>query len=130
MQPKVKYSKQRALLKAVLCADKNHPTADRLYERMREECPNISLGTVYRNLAFLERTGEIARLTTGGGKEHYDGDPRPHYHLHCTACGGVFDVDMPVNAMLELAAAAVTDADITGHTVLFSGTCKKCLKKA
>lgn len=59
----------------------DHPTADALYASIREEFPNISLGTVYRNLNLLVETGEILKLTCGNGPDHYDGNVAPHYHF-------------------------------------------------
>ena len=73
----LKYSRQRESIKACLMNRHDHPTADALYASIREEYPNISLGTVYRNLNLLVETGEIQRLTCGDGADHYDGVPRP-----------------------------------------------------
>ena len=54
----IKYSKQREAIKAFLAGTKEHPTADQVYMHVREEFPNISLGTVYRNLNLLSELGE------------------------------------------------------------------------
>lgn len=61
----LKYSRQRESIKVCLQGRKDHPTADMLYTDVRKEFPNISLGTVYRNLSLLSELGEIKRLTTG-----------------------------------------------------------------
>ena len=63
----LKYSRQRESIKANLMSRHDHPTADALYASIREEFPNISLGTVYRNLNLLVETGEILKLTCGNG---------------------------------------------------------------
>ena len=68
----LKYSRQRESIKACLMNRHDHPTADALYASIREEYPNISLGTVYRNLNLLVETGEIQRLTCGDGADHFD----------------------------------------------------------
>lgn len=78
----LKYSRQREAIKASLMNRCDHPTADALYASIREEFPNISLGTVYRNLNLLVETGEIRKLSCGSGADHYDGDVSPHYHLY------------------------------------------------
>ena len=70
----LKYSRQRESIKANLMSRRDHPTADALYASIREEFPNISLGTVYRNLNLLVETGEILKLTCGNGPDHYDGN--------------------------------------------------------
>ena len=87
----LKYSRQRESIKACLMNRHDHPTADALYASIREEYPNISLGTVYRNLNLLVETGEIQRLTCGDGADHFDGNPRPHYHFMCRECKQVYD---------------------------------------
>ena len=90
----LKYSRQRESIKANLMNRHDHPTADALYASIREEFPNISLGTVYRNLNLLVETGEILKLTCGNGPDHYDGNVAPHYHFVCRECGQVYDMDL------------------------------------
>lgn len=90
----LKYSRQREAIKASLMNRCDHPTADALYASIREEFPNISLGTVYRNLNLLVETGEIRKLSCGSGADHYDGDVSPHYHFVCRECGHVYDMDI------------------------------------
>ena len=102
----LKYSRQRESIKACLMNRHDHPTADALYASIREEYPNISLGTVYRNLNLLVETGEIQRLTCGDGADHYDGVAAPHYHFMCRDCHQVYDVPMEVMASLNETAQA------------------------
>ena len=90
----LKYSRQRESIKANLMSRRDHPTADALYASIREEFPNISLGTVYRNLNLLVETGEILKLTCGNGPDHYDGNATPHYHFVCRECGQIYDIDL------------------------------------
>lgn len=86
------YSKQRAAILEVLRATDTHPTANAVYERVKEKLPNISLGTVYRNLAALKENGDILGLSVGDGFEHFDGCAAPHIHLHCRCCGSIKDL--------------------------------------
>lgn len=125
----LKYSRQRESIKACLMGRKDHPTADAVYSSIREEFPNISLGTVYRNLNLLVELGEIQKLTCGDGKDHFDADTSPHYHFVCRCCGAVQDLAMTPVADLNDTANAVTDGEIESHTVYFYGTCKDCLSK-
>ncbi len=67
-----------------------HPTASAVYNEVRKVIPNISLGTVYRNLAALSEEGVILSLSVGDGYEHFDGNSAPHAHLHCKRCGKKF----------------------------------------
>ena len=69
----MKYSKQREALLTLLRSTRSHPSADWLYENLRKEFPNISLGTVYRNLAQLAENGDILKISTSANKEHFDG---------------------------------------------------------
>ena len=85
----LKYSRQRESIKACLMSRKDHPTADALYTSIREQFPNISLGTVYRNLNLLVELGEIRKLSCGDGTDHFDYDTSPHYHYVCRQCGRV-----------------------------------------
>ena len=87
----LKYSRQREAIKDFLMTRNDHPTADVVYSNVRTEFPNISLGTVYRNLTLLADLGEIARLRVGDGVDHFDADTSPHYHFVCSDCGSVIE---------------------------------------
>ena len=90
----LKYSKQRASIKDYLMHTTSHPTDDTVYLHIKEEFPNISLGTVYRNLNLLADIGEALRIPTPDGGDRFDGRCEPHYHVVCTNCGNVFDLEM------------------------------------
>ena len=83
---KLKYSRQREAIKEYLHNTKEHPTADKVYVNIRKEYPNISLGTVYRNLNLLVEHGEILKLSCTDGSDRFDGNPVPHYHFVCNKC--------------------------------------------
>ncbi len=123
-----KYSRQRELVKEFLMSRKDHPTADVIYQNVRNENPNISLGTVYRNLTLLTGEGEINRLDVGDGTDHFDADTSPHYHFVCRKCGSVIDLDMGSIESITSAAAANFDGRIEGHSTYFYGPCRRCLR--
>ena len=125
----LKYSRQRESIKANLMSRHDHPTADALYASIREEFPNISLGTVYRNLNLLVETGEILKLTCGNGPDHYDGNVAPHYHFVCRSCGAVTDLPMEPFADIDQKAQSCTADQIEDHTVFFFGRCANCFQK-
>ncbi len=125
----LKYSRQRESIKACLMGRKDHPTADALYTSIREQFPNISLGTVYRNLNLLVELGEIRKLSCGDGTDHFDYDTSPHYHYVCKKCGKILDLDMETNADLETAARQCQKGTVEEHTVFFYGTCCDCLQE-
>ncbi len=122
-----KRSKQRDAIVAFLKTRKDHPTADTVYQEIRMVIPNISLGTIYRNLAQLSERGEILRLPCDGKMDHFDADIRPHYHFLCKQCGCVKDIEIPYAKQLDCTAAETFDGTITSHTLLFEGLCKTCM---
>lgn len=123
-----KHSRQRDGIMAFLMGRKDHPTADTVYMNVRRELPNISLGTVYRNLTLLAETGEINRLRVGDGVDHFDADTSPHYHFVCTECGSVIDLEMKNIDTIQDIAGAGFDGKIAGHVTYFYGTCGDCTK--
>lgn len=123
-----KFSRQREEIKAYLCSRKDHPTADNVYTAMRKQFPNISLGTVYRNLNFLAERGEIMRLRISDGIDHFDFDTSLHYHFVCKECGGITDFPLTYSSP----AFTVPDTDfagkVDGHVTYFYGICAHCLQ--
>lgn len=124
----LKYSRQRESIKACLMGRLDHPTADIIYSSIREQYPNISLGTVYRNLNLLVELGEIQKLTCGDGKEHYDWNPAPHYHFVCRKCGAVRDMPMEPLRDVEKRAQECIKGAIDSHMIYFYGACRDCMK--
>ncbi|MCH5274856.1 MAG: transcriptional repressor [Lachnospiraceae bacterium] len=123
-----KYSRQREEIKAYLCSRTDHPTADNVYTAIRKKLPNISLGTVYRNLTLLAEQGEIVRLHLGDGIDHFDHDTSLHYHFVCKQCGSITDFPLAYGNF----PSDISDADFTGkiegHVTYFYGTCAHCLQ--
>ncbi|MCD7739566.1 MAG: transcriptional repressor [Lachnospiraceae bacterium] len=123
----VKHSRQRECIKGFLMTRKDHPTADTVYMHVRDQFPNISLGTVYRNLSLLTELGEIQRINVGDGVDHFDADTSEHYHIVCTKCGCVQDIRMEMPQLLSEANSNYNGV-VTGQAILFYGTCPACLK--
>lgn len=121
-----KYSHQREAIVSFLKTRNDHPTADIVYKNIRETIPNISLGTVYRNLNQLANSGVILRLTCGGKTDHYDACTEPHYHFICKDCGAVIDINMPISKELISNAKLCSGFNIDEVSVLFSGLCSDC----
>ena len=90
----IKYSRQRESIVNFLASRTDHPTAETIYQNIKKEFPNISLGTVYRNLNFLVDHGEALRLDMGDGNDHFDGNAMPHNHFFCRKCHHVLDLEM------------------------------------
>lgn len=121
-------SKQRQAIIRVLQSTSSHPTADWVYEQVRKELPNISFGTVYRNLKLLKDAGEILELDLAAGPSRYNHNVQDHYHFRCNNCGRVFDLNAPVDQDIDNLMAKNTGHTITHHVLEFRGICKDCLK--
>lgn len=125
----LKRSKQRDSIKAYLANTTEHPTADTVYLHVRDEFPRISLGTVYRNLNLLADIGEVIKITTPNGGDRFDGNTKPHYHVLCTKCERVIDLNMDVVTAIDQMAEEHFPGKIQSHTALFFGVCEDCLEK-
>ena len=121
-----KYSRQREAIINNLKSRTDHPTADRIYMDLREEYPNLSLATVYRNLSVLAENGEILKIPGENSGDHFDGNVKPHYHFLCKKCRKVIDVHIPVDNKLDRLAEIAIGGTVEAHSTLFSGMCGKC----
>lgn len=125
-----KHSKKReAILEALRCA-KDHPSAEMLYSRLKGTYPDLSLGTVYRNLAFFINDGEITSVGAVAGQERYDADTAPHAHFVCTCCGCVTDVCSPNLAGMDAEVESEVGGVVTSRSLSFFGKCAACLDSA
>ena len=126
----LKYSRQREAIKEFMMTRKDHPTADVVYMNVRKEFPNISLGTVYRNLTLLSDMGELLRLRVGDGVDHFDATVAPHYHFICKECGAVTDLKLDTMHSIDETAGESFNGQIHGHVTYFYGICEHCLKES
>jgi Fur family ferric uptake transcriptional regulator/Fur family peroxide stress response transcriptional regulator len=107
---------------------RSHATADEIYAELAKEHPSISRATVYRNLQRLCESGKICRREIPGGADRFDHFCHHHYHVRCTSCGRVFDVDMDYNEDLEKSVKDTHGFLLTGHDIVFKGICPDCRK--
>lgn len=120
---------QCALVLEAVDSLRDHATADEIYEAIAREHPHIGRGTVYRNLQKLAEAGDILKVEVPGGADRYDHLTYKHYHVKCTKCGRVFDVDMPYEPNLADKIGDKHGFLLTGHTIMFTGVCPDCQKK-
>lgn len=125
---KHRITKQRKLILEILRSTKSHPTADWIYEQVKKEIPNISLGTVYRNLNLLSEMDEISVLDFGSSYSRFDGNPENHYHFTCTKCENVFDLDIPIDNNINIKITNQTPFHVKHHRTEFYGLCPDCQK--
>ena len=124
-----RFSRQRQMVLDVVKNRTKHPTADKVYEILKKDHPEISLGTVYRNLNLLSEMGEISRVETSSVKDHFDGNQHPHAHFVCRKCGGVFDLNLDISQLLQSAKGVEGSFQVEDCKVLVQGVCEDCLKK-
>ena len=124
-----KYSRQREAIIHFLQSRTDHPTAEVIYQNLRRTNPNISLGTVYRNLAKLSEAGVILKINCNDASDHFDGNPKPHGHFICKSCHSITDFtteNLHFDSVIE---ENHFEGIITESHVLFYGICKDCMKQ-
>ncbi|MDR3036976.1 MAG: transcriptional repressor [Coriobacteriales bacterium] len=122
---------KRVIGQALMMMD--HPTATEVYERVRREHPQISLGTVYRNLGTMANEGDVLRLSFPNSPDRFDPNTYEHCHAVCTCCGQVLDTDgLLPHELIEQIDRAVernTGVRVESHSLVFSGMCDACQSK-
>jgi len=103
-----------------------HPTAEQVYDDLREDCPGLSLSTVYRNLRLLSEDGVIRRMDTGESVDRFDADTSPHTHFICSHCKQVTDVFQTLIEAEQLTSALGKDYQVKQHTLYLYGLCNQC----
>ena len=125
----MRYSRQRELVLRQVQSRCDHPTADEIYTAIREDCPGLSLGTVYRNLNGLVDMGKIRRVMIPGQADRFDRTLQEHDHLYCRCCGRVKDVQVDHTA-IEQSLQACGEMKIEHYGLNLYGICNECLKKS
>lgn len=130
MENTCKQFRKRNAILTCLRESREHPSAEVIFTKLKQQYPDISLGTVYRNLSLFKRQGLISSLGTVNGVERFDGDTSPHVHFICAHCGAVMDLpqlEIPDSLLSE--AAADSGGRVQSCQLSFSGICRACLKK-
>ena len=126
MKSKYKLSKQRERIYAELVKTANHPNAIWIYEQLKDEFPDLSMGTVYRNLNILIEQGLINKIDFGSTFDRYDANIQPHYHFICERCGSITDLPMPIDNELNKKLEQKTGFKAERHRIEFYGLCNTC----
>lgn len=118
---------QRQLVIAAVHKHGHHPTAEEIYDMITEDYPDISKGTVYRNLASLLESGVLSKVPVSGGADRYDHILSKHYHVHCSNCGEIVDLrQIPYDYNLDKQVEETSGYILESHDIVFSGICPKC----
>ena len=127
MEAGSKHFRKRDAILAYLRHTDQHPSAETVYAALKPEIPDLSLGTVYRNIALFKQQGQIISLGSVNGVERYDGNVVPHVHFVCTGCGCIRDLHrMHIPEELNAAASAEADAVVDHCHLTFHGRCRGC----
>ena len=127
MEPNRKYSKKREAIFSCICSTDTHPSAEWVYNQLKPQIPDLSLATVYRNLALFKREGRIVSVGVVQNLERFDANTAPHAHFICTRCGWVMDLPkLQRPSELSQAAAQAVAGEVSGCSLLFEGLCHTC----
>ncbi len=115
---------RKVIYEAVKCS-KDHPTADMIFDQVRNTLPTVSLGTVYRNLSVLKDQGLVIELRGSDRRAHFEADLTPHAHFTCTHCGAISDIEgCPAPDWERLPCLA--GYTVEEHRLEFRGICPQC----
>lgn len=131
MEPRSKHFRKRDAILSYLRQTDAHPSAEMVYAGMKAEIPDISLGTVYRNLSFFKEQGLVQSLGSVKGVERFDGNVTPHVHFICTGCGRIRDLhEMQVPEELSNEASILARGKVRQCQLTFLGECEDCAETA
>lgn len=124
---KSRHTRQRAVIVDILRQCETHPTAEAIYREARKTLPNISLGTVYRNLNFLRDQGLVHEVRANSdSSSRFEGDRHPHAHFHCTVCKTVHDLPLP-DCLKDVSwAGGAPVATVSALELHVVGACSHC----
>lgn len=112
----------------------DHPSASEVYDEIRRDYPQISLGTVYRNLGAMAQEGRVLRISASDMPDRFDCNTHEHFHAVCSRCGHIFDTSaaLPQELLEQLDAAveASTGICVENRALVFYGSCPDCKKKS
>ena len=130
MEHATKHFRKRSAILSCIRGTTAHPSAEMVHEMLQQEHPDISLATVYRNLAWFKNQGMIQSVATVRGIERFDANTDPHVHFICSGCEAVLDLDkMEVPAALKEAATACCGGSVNSCQLSFTGLCSECIRK-
>ena len=128
MEHAKQFRKRNAIL-TYLQQTKEHPSAEMVFQHLKPEIPDLSLGTVYRNLSIFKDKGQIMSLGSVGGVERFDGNITPHVHFICTDCSSVADLPaIAVPEELNREVKCQTGGQVAQCQLTFYGQCQNCIK--
>ena len=129
MEASAKQFKKRNAILTCLRSTKAHPSAEMVHEMLKAEHPDISLATVYRNLAWFKNQGLVTSVATVRGIERFDANTEPHVHFICAQCDAVLDLpEMEIPKSLSAQAEQASGGQVLDCRLTFTGLCRNCAK--
>lgn len=124
-----RYSAKREAILQVIQETDTHPTAEWVFQQLKPKFPDLSLGTVYRNLAAFRQEGILASVGVVNGQERFDAEVHPHTHFICSCCGRVCDMhELVVPEELVNAPGERDGVRVDHYQLTFQGVCRECLQ--
>lgn len=120
-----KYSRKREAIMQLLRNTKTHPNAEWIYTKLKPEFPDLSLGTVYRNLSMFREEGTVCCVASVNGQERFDADTSSHAHFICNCCGKVEDIEHAPKLQIP-----PVRGKVEAYQLNYYGVCEECGKKA
>jgi Fe2+ or Zn2+ uptake regulation protein len=127
LEKKQRHTKQLEVIWQAIKDETSHPTAEQIYLKVRRQLPNISLGTVYRNLQKLVGDGKLQVLTLGR-TQNFDPLVTEHQHFICEECDQVYNVLLDSRERRLLSRLPDEGFTVTSHKLAFFGRCKQCAR--
>lgn len=127
MERAIRYSRKREAILTQIQGTSCHPSAEWVYKQLRPLHPDLSLGTVYRNLAFFRERGLVRSVGVVQGQERFDAITTPHSHFVCNCCGTVLDLpDVHPERGLERTVSTQYGFAVERCELTFYGLCLSC----
>lgn len=122
----IRMTNQRYAILEYLLLKGNHPTANEIYEYLKNDFPNMSVATIYNNINFFKKAGIVTELPFADGSSRFDLTKTHHYHVICANCGKVEDFDYPNFEEAERIAEKQTHFKVINHSFKVTGICLEC----
>ena len=125
MNKRKNFSNKRNAILNTICSTTCHPSAKWVYNELKDDYPDLSLGTVYRNISMFKKEGTIISVANVNGEERIDGNVTPHAHFTCNECGNIYDIfNEELTAVDNVLCGEGFHID--GKSITYYGKCNKC----
>jgi len=126
---KLKITPQRMAILSELADNHDHPTADAIYQKIKQKLSNISFDTVNRTLISFAQSGVIKFAEGQGGAKRYDPMTEPHHHFHCVKCNRIIDFTNKEYDRIKLPENITNKHQVLGQKIVLDGICQDCKNK-